>query len=314
MSKQMLSVVIPCYNEEENIHLCYEEVVSNIDTNRFNYEIIFVNDGSRDGTWSQIQKIAQKDTQAKGVNFSRNFGHQSALQAGLEAATGDVVIMMDGDLQHPPALFSELVVKYDEGFDIVNTIRRDSGDVGVLKKMTSRLFYKIINSLSDLQLNEGEADYRLMSRRALDTLNSLPESPKFYRGLVNWIGYDVARVEYQAKERQHGTSSYTLKKMIELARLGITSFSMKPLKVISISGILISAIAVVLLVGMIVVKFTVDAELVSYSAILTALLMLMMGILITVQGVIAVYLVDIFSATKSRPTYIVKESTGAKRK
>lgn len=313
MSKQILSVVVPCYNEEENIHLCHEEIVGNIETKRFDYEIIFVNDGSRDDTWAQIQKIVKKDAHARGVNFSRNFGHQAALQAGLEAAAGDVIIMMDGDLQHPPSLFGELIAKYDEGFDIVNTVRQDSEDVGALKKMTSRLFYKIINGLSDLQLNEGEADYRLMSRRALDTLNALPESPKFYRGLVNWIGYDVARVEYRAKERQHGKSSYTLKKMIELARLGITSFSMKPLKVISVSGMLISGVAIVLLIGLVIVKFMVDVELVSYSAILTALLMLMMGILITVQGVVAVYLVDIFSATKSRPTYIVKESANGKK-
>lgn len=306
----MLSVVVPCYNEEQNIHLCYEEILSNTPRDRFDYEVIFVNDGSRDNTWLEIQKIAKKNKNIRGVNFSRNFGHQAALQAGLEVARGDLIIMMDGDLQHPPALFDELIKKYDEGFDIVNTVREDSADLSYFKKLTSRTFYRIINSLSELKLNEGEADYRLMSRRSLDTLNALPESPKFYRGLVNWIGYDVAAVKYKAQERQHGKSSYTLKKMIELARLGITSFSLKPLKFIVVAGMAICAAAIVLLLGMIIVKFGVNSELVSYNAILTSLLMLMTGILVVVQGVMAIYMVDIFSATKDRPTYIVKDDTG----
>ena len=132
MSRQMLSVVVPCYNEEQNIHLCYEEILSNTPRDRFDYEVIFVNDGSRDNTWLEIQKIAKKNKNIRGVNFSRNFGHQAALQAGLEVARGDLIIMMDGDLQHPPALFDELIKKYDEGFDIVNTVREDSADLSYL--------------------------------------------------------------------------------------------------------------------------------------------------------------------------------------
>lgn len=301
---------MPSYNEEENIPLTYKKVKRHIDTEKFNYEIIFVNDGSSDETWNEIVKVANRDSRVRGINFSRNFGHQSALQAGLEDAAGDIIIMLDADLQHPPELFPELVKLHEKGFDIVNTVRKPSSDVNFFKKMTSRVFYKIMNSFSELDMHDGEADYRLISRKALDTLNALPESPKFYRGLVNWIGYDVARISYTAQDRMHGKSSYTLRKMFELARLGMTSFSLKPLKLIMTIGVCMTSVALVLLGLMVVVKFIINPELVSYNAILTALLLMVTGILTTFQGIAAMYLVDIFNTTKARPNYIVRERVG----
>jgi dolichol-phosphate mannosyltransferase len=219
--------------------------------------------------------------------------------------------MMDSDLQHPPELMRELINKYDEGFDIVNTVRQATEDAGALKKLTSKFFYKFMNGISDLEMRDGEADYRLVSRRALDTLNSLKESPKFYRGLVNWIGYDVARVDYVAGSRIHGRSSYTLKKMLELARMGVTSFSLRPLKLIFTSGVLLASVSFVLLIVLLVVKFFVDSTLVSYNAILTDVLLFATGVITIFQGVIALYLVDIFNATKARPTFIVRDKVNA---
>ena len=309
MSKQILSVILPSYNEEKNIPLIYAELVKYIDTSRFNYELIFVNDGSSDKTWKQIEKVALKDSSVRGINFSRNFGHAVALEAGLLEAKGEVVIMMDTDLQHPPSLIPELIEKYDEGFDIVNTIRLSTEDTGIFKNISSKIFYGLMNGISDLELREGEADYRLISRRSLDTLNSLKESPKFYRGLVNWIGYDVARIDYKAGSRVHGKSSYTLKKMLELARMGITSFSLRPLKLIFTTGMFLSGFSLILLIALLVIKFFIDTSLVSYGAILTDVLLFATGIIITFQGVVALYLVDIFSATKARPTFIVRERT-----
>jgi len=309
VSKQILSVILPSYNEEKNIPLIYAELVKYIDTSRFNYELIFVNDGSSDKTWKQIEKVALKDSSVRGINFSRNFGHAVALEAGLLEAKGEVVIMMDTDLQHPPSLIPELIEKYDEGFDIVNTIRLSTEDTGIFKNISSKIFYGLMNGISDLELREGEADYRLISRRSLDTLNSLKESPKFYRGLVNWIGYDVARIDYKAGSRVHGKSSYTLKKMLELARMGITSFSLRPLKLIFTTGMFLSGFSLILLIALLVIKFFIDTSLVSYGAILTDVLLFATGIIITFQGVVALYLVDIFSATKARPTFIVRERT-----
>lgn len=310
MNKQLISFVLPCYNEEENILLTYTELLKYINHELFDYEIIFVNDGSRDMTWSKIIDLTDKDSSVNGINFSRNFGHHAALEAGLKRAKGDAVIMMDADLQHPPLLIPKLVEKWQEGFDIVNTVRLTTENIGAIKKITSKLFYKFMNLFSDLKLRDGEADYRLMSRKALNSLNSLPETPKFYRGLINWIGYDVARVEYNAQARMHGRSSYTLKKMVELARLGLTSFSMKPLKLIITVGLILTALSFLALVIMVFVKLFILSNYFSNNALLIMFLVLMTGVLTTFQGIIAVYLVDIFDAAKGRPTFIVKDSIG----
>ena len=311
MAKEMLSVVLPSYNEEKNLPLVYAELKKHIDTKRFNYEIIFVNDGSKDGTWGVIEQLANKDKYVRGVNFSRNCGHAAALEAGLVRAKGDIVIMMDADLQHPPAMIPDLIASYDKGHDIVNTVRLATEGASFMKKLTSKGFYWFINGVSELKLREGEADFRLVSRRALDALNSLPETPKFYRGLVNWIGFNVDRIEYKAASRIHGKSSYTLKKMLELARMGVTSFSMKPLKIIFTIGVTLTIVAFVLLIAMLVIKIFINTELISYNAILTDGLLLVTGVLTIFQGVIALYLVDIFNTTKGRPTYIVKSEANS---
>lgn len=312
MPKPLLSVVLPSFNEEKNIPLVYGELLKYIDKSKFEYELIFVNDGSRDDTWGQIKKLANKDKNVIGINFSRNFGHHAALEAGLTASAGDIVIMMDADLQHPPELIPTLIAKWREGFDIVNTVRLSTDNAGFAKKVTSKIFYKILNGMSDLELHDGEADYRLVSRRTLDNLNALPESPKFYRGLINWIGYDVARVPYTAQARMHGKSSYTLKKMIELARLGLTSFSMKPLKLIITIGLLLVTGAFLALVTMLIVKFGFNSQYFSNNAILVMFLVFITGILATFQGIVAVYTVDIFNAAKNRPSYIVREKMNDK--
>jgi len=314
MKKKLLSIVLPSFNEEKNIKLMYKELLRYIDIKAFDYEIIFVNDGSSDNTWGEITKLSKKDTHVRGINFSRNFGHHAALEAGLQQAKGDAVIMMDGDLQHPPALIPQLIARWESGSDIVNTVRLSTEGTGVLKNLTSSIFYKVLNNLSSLQLRSGESDFRLMSRTALDSLNALPESPKFYRGLINWIGYDVDRIEYEANARVHGKSSYTLKKMLELARLGLTSFSMKPLKLIITIGLLLVSTSLLALIAMVIVKFGFHSEYFSNNAILVMFLIFVTGLLTTFQGIVAVYLVDIFDAAKGRPTYIVREEVGRVKK
>jgi glycosyltransferase involved in cell wall biosynthesis len=313
MSKKLLSVVLPSYNEEKNIQLVYKDLLKHIDKKKFDYEFIFVNDGSRDGTWSEIKRLSTKDKSVTGLNFSRNFGHHAALEAGLNIAKGDAVIMMDADLQHPPSLIPALLKQWEKGNDIVNTVRLTTENVGPLKKIPSMMFYKVLNTLSDLKLKDGESDFRLVSRKALDSLNALPESPKFYRGLINWIGYDVARVEYNAQARIHGKSSYTLKKMVELARLGLTSFSMKPLKFIFGVGLGLVVLSFIALVSMLIVKFGFHSGYFSNNAILVMFLVFMTGILTTFQGVVAVYLVDIFHAAKNRPTYIIRDEASGEK-
>ena len=310
MSK-LISVVLPSYNEEQNLPLIYAELSTVLGETPYDYELLFVNDGSRDRTWDVICELAAEDERVHGLNLSRNFGHHAALQAGLEAARGDAVITMDADLQHPTALIPQLLQQWEDGADVVNTVRLSTEKVGPFKVLTAKLFYFLMNSISDLPLNRGEADFRLIDRRPLDVLNGLPETPKFYRGLVNWIGFRVVRTEYRAEARRHGKSSYTMKKMLELARLGLTSFSMKPLKFIIAFGLTLSVLSALLLCAMLSVKFFADPHYFSNTAILIVFLIFVAGMLSTFQGIIAVYLVDIFDAAKGRPSYIVGDVVGA---
>lgn len=310
MAKKLISVIIPSYNEEKNIPLAYEEVIRYIDDSRYDYEIIFVNDGSRDGTWDVISDLTTKNGHVKGINFSRNFGHAAALQAGMEQAKGDAVIMLDADMQHPPSYIPKLVAEWEAGYDIVNTIRLSTEKISFFKRFTAKAFYALINAVSELKINDGEADFRLIDRKVLDVINSMPESPKFYRGLVNWVGFRVQRISYRAVARRNGASSFTINKMFEFARLGLTSFSMKPLKLIISVGLTLSLLSVLGLLVMLGVKFLINPLLISYGSLLIVVLIFMTGVLTTFQGVIAIYLVDIFNASKGRPTFIIKEQVG----
>lgn len=309
MPKKLISVVLPSYNEEKNVSIICEKIPAHIDSKKYDYEIIFVNDGSKDDTWQAIQKLARKDKRVRGISFSRNFGHPLALQAGLESAKGDAVVMMDADMQHPPELIETLIQKWEQGYEVVNTIRKTTEKISPAKRFMASSFYRVINSISDLKLNDGEADFRLIDRKALDVINALPESPKFYRGLVNWIGFNVTQVEYDARARMHGKSSYTLKKMLELARLGLTSFSMKPLKLIITVGLSMTAASFIGLIAMLFIKFLIDPLYISYGSILVMVLILITGILATFQGIMAIYQVDIFNVSKGRPTFIIGKTT-----
>lgn len=307
MAKKTVSIVIPSYNEEENVPLIFAEIDEIFRTQlaEYDYDVLFVNDGSRDSTWQQIESLATKNKNVRGINFSRNFGHASALQAGMEAAKGDAVVSIDADLQHPPELIPELVKKWEEGYEIVATIRKASEGASFFKRVSASLFYRLINSLSSLKLKDGEADFRLIDRKVLEIINKLPEEPKFYRGIVNWVGYKKYNIEYAAASRKHGKSSYTLKKMFELARMGLTSFSLRPLKLILASGIFITVIAALALIISLAVKIFINTGYVSNLAIVSLLILLMLGFSITIQGVLAVYMIDIFNASKNRPSFIV---------
>lgn len=306
-TKKLISIVIPSFNEEKNIRRVYHRILEQLDTKKYDYEVIFVNDGSKDNTWGEIVSLAKDDKCVQGVCFSRNFGHASALQAGLERATGDAAIMLDADLQQPPSLIPKLISLWEDNNDIVNTVRLSTDGTGWFKNLTSRLFYKLLNSISELELHEGEADFRLLDRKVLDVLNKMPESPKFYRGLVNWLGFNVVRVEYKAGARKYGKSSFTFKKMMEMARLGLTSFSMKPLKIIITIGILQSALSFIGLIVMVAVKLFVNFGYFSNNAILLVLMVFVTGLLATFQGIVAIYLVDIFHFAKGRPAFIIGE-------
>ncbi|MEW6602914.1 MAG: glycosyltransferase family 2 protein, partial [Nitrospirota bacterium] len=207
----VISVIIPAYNEAGNIGVIAQKAADQL-KHRGPYEIIFVDDGSTDSTLHEIKQVAEKNGNIKYISLSRNFGHQRALKAGLDNATGDCVISMDSDLQHPPELIDELIRKWEEGYDVVYTIRKDPDNIGYFKKTTSKLFYKIINMISDVDVPLGSADFRLLDKKVINELRKFKENFLFVRGLVSWLGFNQTGIEYETHNRYSGTSKYSLRK------------------------------------------------------------------------------------------------------
>jgi polyisoprenyl-phosphate glycosyltransferase len=235
-----LSVIIPVRNEEDNVRPLCDSLVAVLSDLAAEFEIIIVDDGSTDGTYDVVRELNKRDRRVIGVSLSRNFGHQIALLAGMRRGRGAVVVTMDGDLQHPPEVLPLLLKKHEEGFDIVNTKRIDAEDTSFLKKTSSRWFYRVLNFLGEVQVQPGSADFRLMSRRAVDAFLSIPERDRFTRGLVSWMGFSQAVVEYTARPRASGHTKYSPGAMLRFALSGITSFSSRPLRLSFYLGIMIS--------------------------------------------------------------------------
>ena len=237
----LLSIVIPVLNESENLTGLMKEIEDACQGIR--HEIILVDDGSTDSTLDVIRSLHAENTAVKYVSFTRNFGHQAALKGGLDRAAGDCVIMMDGDLQHPAAMIPEMLEWWQKGFDVVAT-KRKGGKEGFFKRASSGLFYRLINGLSDTPVEKGSADFRLIDRRVVDVLKDLPEQPVFFRSLVNWLGFKQKMLAYTPQDRSAGKSGYTTRKMVSLSLNGITGFSVRPLRISSVAGVILSSDAV----------------------------------------------------------------------
>jgi dolichol-phosphate mannosyltransferase len=300
-----VSIVIPCYNEEGNIIELYKRVKSVL--NEKQVEFIFIDDNSSDSTLSIIETLSDKDKAVKYISFSRNFGHQSALKAGLESASGDCVITMDADLQHPPEILKSLLVKWEEGFDIVYTIRKDDF-INPLKRLSSTLFYKISNYLSDVQLKNGAADFRLLDKNIVDVLvRDISEYHLFYRGLVSWVGFNQVAVAYNSDKRFTGKTKYSLRKMLSFAATGITSFSVKPLRYAVILGIFISFITVVYSIYILYVSIFTDKTIAGWTSVILSVLFIG-GVNMILLGIIGEYIGKIFMQSKNRPHYLIKKT------
>jgi glycosyltransferase involved in cell wall biosynthesis len=296
-----ISIVIPAYNEEENITFLYERIRSVM--NEHEHECIFVDDGSSDNTFEKVMFLSEKFNGVKGLAFSRNFGHQTALLAGISEAKGDVIITMDADGQHPPELIPALLNKIDEGYDIVNTKRNMTEDAGVFKNLTSSWYYKIINKLTDVRIEPASSDFRLMNRTATDAFLSFSEKDRFTRGLISWMGFKQAVVQFDAPARMYGKSKYTLKKMIRFAWDGVTSFSSKPLKISMVFGVLSLFFGLLYAIYTIVV-FLLGKTIPGWTSMMLVILFLG-GIQLLSLGIIGEYLSRIFSESKNRPHYFI---------
>ena len=302
---QKLSIVVPIMNEQGNILTLFNRITAALD-NIILFELIFIDDGSTDGTLKEIKKLAQKDKRVKYLSFSRNFGHQNALRAGLDFASGDAVVSLDGDLQHPPEIIPQLIEKWQEGYDIVYTIREDVKDTSFFKKKTSSMFYKLINYLSDVSIDEGSADFRLIDKKVLEVLKNIKENPMFYRGITKWIGFNQFAIPYKPEERFWGETKYSVKKMFSFAILGITSFSVKPLRISIVMGMIFTFFAFLYAFYAIYEKLFTDNTLQGWTSILI-MISFIGGIQLILIGVMGEYLGKLFMESKNRPAYIIKE-------
>jgi dolichol-phosphate mannosyltransferase len=306
-NNKLVSIIIPCFNEEGNINKLYETIENNISSD-YNWEFIFVDDGSSYLTIEKIKILNEKDDRVKYISFSRNFGHQYALKAGLDFCNGDCAISMDADLQHPPSLMKEMLYFWEKGNQIVYSIRKDDEKTSFLKRKTSFFFYSLINYLSETDINHGAADYRLLDRQVIDIIKiDIREYNLFLRGLISWVGFNQIGIEYFPEKRFSGASKYSYKKMINFALTGITSFSVKPLRVSMLIGFFLSIFSFLYgLYALIVVLFHLKS--VSGWASIIACVLFIGGIQLMILGILGEYIGKIYFEVKKRPLYIVKEN------
>ena len=310
MKKELISVVIPAYNEEGNLPQLIGEIIDTLES--FQYEIIVVNDGSSDNTEKIVEEMHHQDHRINLISLSRNFGHQAALLAGLEKATGDCVISIDADLEQPPKLMLEMIQKWHEGSDIVYSIHQEAKYEGWFKKMTSRWFYKVFNFLTGMKLAQS-CDFRLMDKKVVKALRHIGERSLFLRGMVVWMGFQSDYVYYTRGKRTFGMTHYPFKKMLNLALNGIISFSIRPLHFIVLFGILIGFIGCMLMVWIAYLKFFTDKTIAGWSS-LTGIVLMLGGAQLFVMGIIGEYIGILVSETKRRPRYLIRKSTLKKRR
>ena len=302
-----ISIIVPVYNESGNIQKLYAQLTAVLSGLPYSHEILFVDDGSDDDSFLLMKEIAAKDSGFRGLKFSRNFGHQQAITAGLKHTAGSAVIMMDGDMQHPPALIPGLIEKWKEGFEIVNTIRKDNARISLFKKLSSGLFYVIINKLSTHRIEPASADFRLMDRKVVDAFLGLEEKERFIRGLVNWVGFRSTAIVYESGDRLAGESKYTFRKMLKFALTAVTSFSVKPLRISFYLGTLIAGLG--FLYGVYAIYMAViGAAVPGWTSILISVLFLG-GVQLISIGLLGEYIGRIFNEVKNRPLYLITEDT-----
>lgn len=305
-SRKKLSVIVPCFNEEEGLTTFNQTLIKFLPAN-YQYEIIYVNDGSRDNTYQVILSLAKENTAIKYISFSRNFGHQNALKAGYDFATGDCAISLDADLQHPPAVIPELIAKWEEGFEIVNTIREDHESISFQKKISSRIFYQMMRKLSDVNIENGMADFRLIDKKVLKQLKLFPENFLFFRGIIPWMGFRQINVPFKANERFAGTTKYTFKKMLKFASTGVTAFSVKPLKISIYLGSFIAFLAFLYGLYAAYIHIFTDRAITGWTSVIISVLFVG-GINLLMLGIIGEYLGKLFIENKRRPNYLISET------
>lgn len=303
-----LSVVVPVYNEEDNLTELYQRVVRSLENAVSSYEIVFVDDGSLDASWRVIGELAAHDDRVRGLRFSRNFGHQVAFAAGLDHARGEAVVIMDGDLQDPPEVIPDLLARWREGYEVVYAVRASREGETVFKRLSAWLFYRVLRAVTGVEIPLDTGDFRLMGPRALAAFRRLGERHRFTRGLVSWLGFPQIGVEYARAARSTGETHYPLRRMVRLAVDGITSFSHVPLQLATWIGLVVSTLAFAYIVVVIVLKIA-GISWPGYTSLMAAILFLG-GVQLMMIGLLGEYLGRVYDEVKGRPLYLVQETVG----
>ena len=303
----LLSIIVPVFNEESNVMPLFSKI-REVLANNVAFEVIFVDDASNDSTLDILRQLSRQYPDViRYVSFARNFGHQTAIRAGLLYAKGDCVVTMDGDFQHPPELIPHMLSHWQEGYEIVNAKRSRPEGIGYFKKMTSFLFYKLNNVLTESKIEEGVADFRLIDKKIVDHINNLHEDNLFMRGIIAWLGFRQCCIEYEQPPRSAGTSKYTVKKMFSLALSGITSFSVKPLRLALISGCMFSAAAFLYGFYAVFIHFK-GQTLPGWTSVLVSALFIG-GIQLICLGIMGEYIAKIHMQVKNRPLCVIKDQS-----
>jgi len=307
---EMISIVVPCLNEEEVLHDTNRRLVSVLEQLPQKFEILYVDDGSTDGTPELLRELQENDQRIRVVRFSRNFGHQMAITAGLEHASGDAVAIIDADLQDPPEVIADFVAKWMDGFEVVYGVRTEREGETAFKLWTAKLFYRLIGKLSETEIPLDTGDFRLMGRRVVDALLAMPERDRFVRGMVGWLGFTQAAVPYRRAARAAGVTKFSLFKMFRFATDGIVSFSILPLRLATWVGFAASGIALLgILITVIERLIGVEGLVKGWASILVAILFIG-GVQLICMGIIGEYVGRIYGESKRRPLYIVRERMG----
>ena len=303
----MLSVIVPAFNEQENIENTASVISGILRNNGTEFELIFVDDGSRDETWNIIKRLSENDSSVRGLHFSRNFGKEGAVFAGLRRCRGDCAVVIDCDLQHPPELMTEMLRLHDEeGYEVVEAVKSSRGKEGLLYKMFAKSFYRIMKRSSSVDLDRA-SDYKLMDRKVIDALNDMPERITFFRALSSWVGFRSAKIEFDVAPRNAGKSKWNFRKLVKFALNNITSFTNFPMQIVTGLGVFFLIFAIVIGIQSLVNFFSgqaLEGFTTVYILVLLSAAVIMIGL-----GVIGYYISKIYEEIKFRPRYIISEDT-----
>lgn len=307
----MISIIVPSYNEENMIASAAEQLASAMLEAGIDYELLFVDDGSKDKTWQRISEASEKDARVRGLHFSRNFGKEAAMFAGLEKAGGDCCVVIDCDMQHPPEKIAEMYRLWEQGYEVVEGVKEDRGEESGMHRLAARSFYGLISRATGMDMSSS-SDFKLLDRKVVDTLNSLPERNVFFRALSFWVGYRKTEVSYRVRERTAGESKWSTRALIKYALTNISSFSSAPLHIVTALGFIMLAVSVILAVTALVQKIAGQA-LGGFTTVILLLTFASSVIMISL-GIIGYYIARIYDEIKGRPRYIISQTCGKEQR